>query len=200
MAELERLTFDQLAELEGALAERGAPVVERFHSPASDEALAAVESLLGLQLPDELRLWWRWHNGIDFERAEPGVPCSIGPGLFVLSTTEAVESSRALRESAEEDAPDDPDSLWGSSWIAFTPQGRVACECDIRRDGPVPVLDVDYHKAAYPGAVVCHSLGRMVRWWIEALETGAWRYDHERKWWERVYELIPPERDQSGLV
>jgi hypothetical protein len=118
----------------------------------------------------------------------------------MLSSTKAVETSRWLRAGAEKDAPEDPDSLWASSWIAIGPRGEVACECDIRRDAPVLVLDVNYHKAAYPGVVVCHSLGKMVRWWIEALETSAWRYDRERNYWDRIYELIPPERDETGLV
>lgn len=200
MAELERLNIDQLAELERLLVNQEAPVVRRFQPPASTEALAALESYLGVPLPDELREWWNWHNGTDVDGNEQMVQSSIGPIFFALSTSGAVETSRELRVGAERDAPEDPDSLWASSWIAIGPQGRVACECNIPADAPVPVLDVDYHKAAYPGAVVCHSLGRMVRWWIEALESGAWRYDRERSRWERIFELIPPERDQAGLV
>lgn len=200
MAELERLNIDQLAELERLLIDQEAPVVRRFQPPASNEALAAVESYLGAPLPDELREWWDWHDGTDAERDEQTVQSSIGPLFFALSTAGAVKTSRELRVGAETDAPEDPDSLWASSWIAIGSQGRVACECSIPADAPVPVLDVDYHKAAYPGAVVCHSLGRMVRWWIEALESGAWRYDRERGRWKRIFELIPPERDQAGLI
>ena len=200
MAELERLTLDQLAELEGILAEQGAPIVQRFQSPMSLERLAAVEAYLGLPLPDELKQWWGWHDGTDIKEDELAVQGSVGRIFNVVSSTEAVEFSRELRRGAEEDAPEDPDSLWASSWVAIGSQGRVACECNIRRDGPVPVLDVNYHKAAYPGAVVCHSLGKMVRWWIEALESGAWRYERERNRWERTCDLIPPEREETGLV
>ncbi|MDQ2630054.1 MAG: SMI1/KNR4 family protein [Actinomycetota bacterium] len=200
MAELERLDIDQLAELERLLVNQEAPVVQRFQPPASGEALAAVEAYLGAPLPDELREWWGWHNGIDESSGERPIQSSIGPIFFALSTVGAVETSRELRIGAEEDAPEDPDSLWASSWIAIRSQGRVACECNIPTDAPVPVLHVDYHKAAYPGAVICHSLGRMVQWWIEALESGAWRYDREDGRWERVFELVPPERDEVGLV
>jgi len=200
VTELERLNGDQLFELERLLIEQEAPLIHRFEPPATDAALAVVESHLGLALPDELRQWWGWHDGTNVQRHELAAECSIGPTFDLLSSAEAVETSRSLRGEAEEEAPDDPDSLWGSSWIAIGSQGRVACECNIAVDAPVPVLDVDYHKAAYPGAVVCHSLGRMVRWWIEALESGAWCYDGERSRWERKYELIAPERDQAGLV
>jgi hypothetical protein len=159
-----------------------------------------VEVYLGLPLPDELRLWWKWHNGTDVGEHERAVQCSIGPTFIVLSTTEAVESSRRLRMGAEKDAPEDPDSFWASHWIAIGTDGRVACDAAIDFDAAVPVLDVDYHKAAYPGAVVARSLGEMVRWWIEALESGAWRYDPDHNWWDRHAELVLPERESTGLV
>jgi hypothetical protein len=200
MSESERLTMDQLAELERLLTEQGAPVVRRLQPPASDDELAVVEAYLGRSVPRELRQWWGWHDGTDVRENERAVQCSIGPTFIVLASAEAVEFSRKLRLGAEEDAPEDPDSLWASSWLAIGSQGRVACESNIEADAPVPVLDVDYHKAAYPGAVIARSLGEMVRWWIEALESGAWRYNDEHGWWERHSELVPPERDLTGLV
>lgn len=200
MSEIKRLDAEQLAHLERLLAEQQAPVVSRFKPPATPEALAAVEEHLDRPLPLEVKQWWGWHDGTDAEQHELAVQCSIGPLFIFLSSDQAVEANRKLRRGAEEDAPEDPDSLWGSSWIAIGSQGRVACECNIPTNSPVPVLDVDYHKAAYPGAVVCHSLGKMVRWWIEALESGAWHFDPERGRWDRIEELIPPERDETGLV
>ena len=200
MSQIERLSIHQLEDLERLLAEQGAPVVGRLQPPATSAAVADVESYLGFPLPTELRQWWGWHNGTDVKPHELAVKGSIGPSYKFLATDRAVRFSRELRTGAEEDEPEDPDSLWASSWIAIGSQGRVACECNIHRDAPVPVLDVDYHKTSKPGAVVADSLGEMVRWWIEALESGAWRYDEEHDRWERTYELIPPERDRTGLV
>jgi hypothetical protein len=200
MSEIERLSTEQLAHLEELLKECEAPVVPRLQPPASPKALAAVEEHLGLPLPLEVRQWWGWHDGTDIKPHERAVRGLIGPSFLFLRTERAIRVARECRADAEDIAPEDPDSLWKKTWIAIGSQGRVACECNIAVDAPVPVLDVDYHKAAYPGAVVCHSLGRMVRWWIEALESGAWCYDGERNRWERKYELIAPERDQAGLV
>jgi hypothetical protein len=151
-------------------------------------------------VPHELRLWWEWHDGSDVEPHELAVNGSFGPSFKVLRIERALEFSRELRQGAEEDAPDDPGSLWASSWLAIGSQGRVACECDLPAEAAVPVLDVDYHKAAFPGALAARSLGEMVSWWIEALELGAWRYDGTHTRWERRPELIPPERDLTGLV
>ena len=40
----------------------------------------------------------------------------------------------------------------------------------------------------------------MVTWWIEALESGAWRYDSSAGRWEHDPERLAPERERSGLV
>jgi cell wall assembly regulator SMI1 len=200
MSNVERLDTDQLEQLERMLAEQHAPVVRRFRPPASQEALAMVETYLGLPLPEELRQWWEWHDGTDVEAPELAVEGSIGPGFRFQSTTRAVESSRRSRADAEVVVPEDPDSSWASSWVAIGSGGRVACECRVEPDAPVPVLDVDYHKAAYPGVVAARSLGEMVRWWIEAIESGAWRFDVDANQWQSHEELMPPERERSGLL
>jgi hypothetical protein len=44
------------------------------------------------------------------------------------------------------------------------------------------------------------SFGTMVKWWTEALQSGAWRYEVETQRWERQPELLSPDRERSGLV
>jgi len=200
MSEIERLGSDQLAHLERLLAEQKAPVVQRFQPPVSRAALTEVEAYLELPLPNELRQWWGWHDGTDIERSELAVEGSIGPSFRFLRTERAIQFSREGRELAEKAAPEEPDSLWLSSWLAIGSGGRVACECAVDIDAPVPILDVDYHHTDVPGTVAARSFGEMVSWWIEALESGAWRYNIERNRWERREELVPPERESVGLV
>jgi hypothetical protein len=48
--------------------------------------------------------------------------------------------------------------------------------------------------------VAAPSFGEMVRWWIQALETGAWIYEKEDDRWERMPELISLERDLTRLI
>jgi cell wall assembly regulator SMI1 len=202
MTEIERLTTDQLAELERLLIKQGAPVVQRFQPPASREALAAVEAYLQLPLPlpRELRQWWEWHDGTDVKPHERAVQGLIGPSFIFLGAEDAIQVSRECRAEAVEIAPEEPESLWGPTWLAIGTHGMVACDCAVGEDAPVPVLDVDYHHTSTPGAVVAKSLGEMVGWWIEALETGAWAYEPERDWWRRRSGLISPDRERTGLV
>jgi cell wall assembly regulator SMI1 len=200
MNEIERLSPKQLEHLERLLVEQRAPVVQRFQPPASAEAFEAAEAYLGLTLPIELRQWWEWHDGTDVKADERSLLASIGPFFAFLGTGEAIECSREMRQIAVDIDPDNPDASWRPTWLAIGKYGRVASEIGMEPDAPVPILDVDYHKAAYPGAVIAQSLGEMVGWWIEALESGAWRYDDEQGRWKRDPELVPLERDLTGLV
>ena len=200
MSEIERLSNGQLAHLEGLLRERGAPVVPRLRPSATPEALAAVEEHLGRPLPLEVRQWWGWHDGTDIKPDERAVRGSIGPGLIFLRTERAMEVTRECRDEAEDIAPENPDSLWRKTWLAIGSLGKVACDCAVEFEAPVPILDVDPHHAPVLGAVSACSFGEMVRWWIEALEAGAWIYEPEHDRWERRPELVPPEREVAGLV
>lgn len=199
MREIERLSSEHLDQLEQLLTEQRAPVVQHFRPPASTESLAAVESYLGLPLPHELQQWWRWHDGTDLTPDE-SARSLIGPFFTFLNSQRSIAVTQERREIAADIDPDEPETYWGSTWLALGTLGSMACQCAVESDAPAPVLDVDYHKAAYPGAVVAQSLGEMVRWWIEALESGAWRYDKEHSRWERQPDLVTPERERAGLV
>lgn len=195
MTEIPRLDAEQLRHLEGLLAHQGAVVVQRLRSPASAEAIAAVEDYLGRPLPSEVKTWWAWHDGTDDgipgEHAAKGL---IGPFFEFHSTTQAIYYTQECRDDAEVIAPDDPDATWGKTWLAIGNVGKVACESSVEADAPVPILDVDYHHVDIPGTVFARSFGEMVSWWIEALEVGAWRYEPERDVWNYREDLVPPER------
>jgi hypothetical protein len=200
MPEVERLSTEQLDHLEQLLVEQGAPILQRFQPPAPEEALAAVEAHFGLPLPRELRQWWGWHDGTDVKGHERAVRCLIGPSFIPLPAAKAIKVTRECRADAEEIAPEDPDSSWGKTWLAIASHGKVACEVAVDPRDPVPILNVDYHHVEVPGTIAARSFGEMVRWWIEALECGAWIYEPEHDWWERREELVPPEREIAGLV
>jgi cell wall assembly regulator SMI1 len=198
LPEIEQLSIEQLATLEGLLAEQGAPVVRLLRRPASTDELSGVESNLGLSLPAELRTWWEWHDGTDEEREKGQVQRTLGPMFHFEGTARAIESTQACREIAIEVAPEDPESQWHRSWVSIVNLGDMACDCAVGAHDPVPVVDGNPHYA--PGRVAARSLGEMVRWWVEALEGGAWVYRQNISGWERNGNLVPPERDLVRLV
>ena len=194
------LTLAQLVELERLLAEHGAPIAENLAAGASDNQLDLLAAPLGIRLPLELRRWWGWHDGVPFDPNTLAVDRLIGPLFQFIGLEEAVRVSEENRANAIEIDPEDPKELWGPTWLGISQVGRVACDCNVGFEEPTPVLDVDYHHTSHPGAVIARSLGEMVGWWIDALQSGAWRYDTSRRRWLRDLDLIPPERERTGLV
>jgi hypothetical protein len=85
-------------------------------------------------------------------------------------------------------------ALIGPSFKFHSTVGKVACDSHVEEDASVPILNVDYHHVDVPGTLAARSLGEMVTWWIEALESGAWRYEPERDVWNYREDLVPPER------
>jgi hypothetical protein len=74
------------------------------------------------------------------------------------------------------------------------------CDCSVG-ERPSPVRVVDFHAEPEEShLIMARSLGEMVGWWIEGLEGGAYRYDHESDLWHRDESLITPERLNTLLV
>ena len=80
--------------------------------------------------------------------------------------------------------------------------GEIRCDCSGAQSAPVPIYWAYSHDHDAEGLTVpkVESFGTMVRWWIEALESGAWRYELENHRWERHPERLSPDRERSGLV
>jgi hypothetical protein len=80
-AELPRLlSFDLLEALKARWRTAGWPGVERLNPGLTDEEIDAATQPLGLRLPTEVRIWWRWHNGISIPPGQPVQPGEIGAG------------------------------------------------------------------------------------------------------------------------
>ena len=155
---------------------------------------------LGLTLPVEARIWWGWHDGVDVRF---GVHVELSPSLPFLPLEEAAALCDHARRQAAQVAGDQADYWWRPSWFPITERrGEIRCDCDVQEGAPTPIFYAYSHDHDADGLnnPKVDSFGRMVGWWVEALETGAWRYNAEAKRWERHPELLPPERERSGLV
>ena len=69
-----------------------------------------------------------------------------------------------------------------------------------RRGRPTPIRMVWWAGRESFAEPVAHSFGQVVSWWIDALQTGAWTYDPDAQRWSRDPQLMPVQREQSGLV
>jgi hypothetical protein len=85
----------------------------RLRPPATVEAIARAESLIGMPLPCDLRASLRCHNGEDFPGALPGSP------LFPVE--EIVVARRMRLDNWDPEDPDQAESpWWGEQWVPFT--------------------------------------------------------------------------------
>jgi cell wall assembly regulator SMI1 len=180
-----RLSAALLERLESLWREQGAPLVDHLQpGMPSDQAARLVEPC-GLRLPSEAALWWEWRDGVPSERPrEMG-----GPAFFFLPLAEAVEQYGASRRVAHTAARDEneADRLWDPAWLPITMAGYgavVACDCSVAHDEPTPIRVVDWAHNERSNVPVAESFGEMVGWWIEAIESGAWRYDSGLGRWE----------------
>ncbi len=89
MSEIQLLNADILERVDSLLRSRNAPIADAWAPGLSDAEIDETIGRAGLEMPEELRVWWRWHNGVrkDWPDRRP----SIFPGRNVLSLQLTVE-------------------------------------------------------------------------------------------------------------
>jgi hypothetical protein len=193
-----------IAEYEVKLQQQGVPLTD-WTAPGlgpeeQDEALDA----LALRLAPEARIWWEWHNG------GPGygpkkLAAPIGERLLTIS--EAVDVHREYSEIAqslvEPDIPAlaNPDDRWHPSWLPIIgPQLPIVIDCSDPDAPATPVRGINLQYVKESQAIGARSLAQMVRWWIGAIDRGAWRWDTETEKWIVDPYRFAPEFKLSGLA
>lgn len=178
---IRRLDPELLADFEAALLKAGAAITEVWQPGLSDREIDELTRPLGLDLPDEARAWWRWHNGV--EPATSPLRFEITPRrpLFDLAMTlEGFESSREailhLEGAAARLQP-----VGDHPWIFF--------DCEGPRDAPVPIYIGGHGEEQ---RLVLPSIGEMVLVWIDLIEQGVFTTDTDGLW-HMDFDKVPPE-------
>jgi hypothetical protein len=198
-----------LVALESRWRGQGWPGLERRRRGLREKEIDAATSPLGLRLPLEARRWWGWHDGLSVAPDMPRKDHELGgPGFVYLTLADAVDVYTRMRGIAKELAatsgPDtiEADGLWHPMWFPVTEAshgGIVACDCTDPTAMRTPIRAVHW-KNVVLGKIRARSFGEMVTWWIEAIDSGAWRYDAEVAAWRYDWERLEPERELTGLV
>jgi cell wall assembly regulator SMI1 len=191
----------QLRRFETLLHKHDVPI-EKWTRPGLTEAqIETAIKPLGLRLPQEVRIWWRWRNGTIYggRRKLPG------PWHEAMSIEDAIEHYQQCRQVAINTAGDwphnDPDLIWSPSWLPIIKTTQpVAVDCSVPEDTPTPVLHIDWSDLEHSRRPRACSIGEMVSWWIAALENDAWYWDEQDKWWRTRRERLAPELRTNPLV
>lgn len=173
-----------LTRFEATLRGLGVPV-DDLEPGLTDDAIDALTMPEDLHLPDEVRAWWRWHNGPPQGRS---VSSELLPTRAMLSLREALGLKVWLP----------PDQVFGLLPITGPPHYGVQCS----QSGPVAAkvyMKLDW---AMPIERVVDSFGELVWTWICHLERGLWVPDPKGGWadeqpvWE---EGFPDDVESRGI-
>jgi cell wall assembly regulator SMI1 len=183
------LTEALLDELEARWRAQSAPIVGQLRSGIDDATMAELAAPLGLTVPAEVRTWYRWHNGAtETEWRKDVEMCGMGWRFFSLerATKEAVRRRAMALKACNQDQEEADQSFWRWAWLplADNQHGGVMF-VDGRASSDPPRTQVIYTEPEIgtdtPPAAP--SLGQVVTWWIEAIDTGLYAYDSARDRW-----------------
>jgi hypothetical protein len=125
-------------------------LADRWRPGLSDAQIDELLLPAGIDLPEEARVWWRWHDGQQV--AADGTVLTLGGRQFpsLEYSVEWYENFRGLFCEAE-----GVDGLL----LALLEQPVLHFDCSRGRNQPVPVYAVPH---GAPAEVVCGSIGDLV--------------------------------------
>lgn len=177
-----------LDRLEARLRAQDALIVDTWAPGLSDAQIDTILQPVGINLPEEARRWWRWHNG-----TLPGAPPrakEISPYRNLL----ALEAVADFYESGRHEML----YLWGIDGLLtpVTDMPLVYFHCD-GPDAPVPVYTQIDH-TEQPRRVLS-SIGELVLAWIDLMDRGIWATNADGTWAIDHDRALPPDVMRLGI-
>jgi cell wall assembly regulator SMI1 len=166
----------------------------------SDAEIDAALQPLGLTLPEEARVLWRWHDGVPRE-LELRNPLGATRNLLLPTAHAVREANECLEVRAVNlrELGTDSDPRYDPQWLPFFGADRGwMVDCSVGRDAPTPLRALSWEDPEAP-PVRAQSLGEAVVVWMTALDSGGWEWDRDAGW-VRHPERMPPELRDSALV
>jgi cell wall assembly regulator SMI1 len=186
-----------LAEYVERLRFLGVPVDALNEPGLSDAEMDEMVAVIGLVLPGEARVLWRWHDGT------PGDGRANPLGAFrkrFLRLDEAIACHREYREVVLSVVEGNPDIRFAPSWLPmFGDQHPLVIDCAVGVDEPTPLRLIDLEDPDEP-FVRARSLGEAVQMWSNALDRGLWKWDAAKQGWEVDLSSLPPIEQASPLL
>lgn len=175
-AVLDRALLDQF---DARLRALGAAIVDAWGPGLTDDAIDALVRPIGIDLPEEARVWWRWHNGVRPDT--PPEAWDIMPDRSLCPLEDSldlyVEQRDWTRDAGFPEVLLNPDSA----------HPIILFQCAGERNAPVPIYVMDDWSDQAP-RLALPSIGELVRTWITYIDRGLatttadgrWRRDRHR--------------------
>lgn len=161
-----------LDRFESALRDIGARVVDHL-APGLDDA--RIDELLvprDIDLPEEARVWWRWHNGV-LPDAPPEARW-ITPGRDLCSLEAASHEYEQVRLMLLDS--------YGVVKVLrpVSDAPMIYLDCGVPQNASVPVLSlIDWTEQP---TLALRSFGELIEMWIEYVDRGVFRTNPDGTW------------------
>jgi hypothetical protein len=194
------LDGDLLAELQERWHRLGVSLLEGLRPGLSVENMNRLTEPLGLRLPLEARTWWGWHDGV-----RRGVPPRMnGADWAFLTLDSALAETAWRRELWLSVAGGDAERFWRTRWLVLSTNMHGAAIVIDALDDSAATSPVRYIETEAPaGSSVepaTRSMGEMVTWWLDAIDSGAHTYDTNRRQWLSDWEQLDPIRRGTCII
>lgn len=181
------LDDDLLDEFEAVLAAHRIGIIEAWAPGLTDEEIDETIATTDLQLPDEVRTWWRRHNGL----VSHDVP--VDQIHLVPSNREPMSLGNAVACYQQRD---------GEGQLLLIVNGRPEIQLACRQRGkvPTPVYWDRYDDFVRP-QIAAPSLGELILVWMSYIERGVYAVDPDGGWTTDQPLLVEPPDDviERGL-
>ncbi len=193
-----------LEQYEAALTSLGSPVADYLNPGISRLEIDAKLSSRGLRCPEELVVWFRWHNGVV---RRPGILIGGLPVIRMATLDEALKTYDDSRGDLELALSEelDYDSLTygaGEGWLRLeTSSEAVAVECNEPGDAPPRIRSANVSFAERETELTDRavSLCTPISRWIQAAERGAFTWMSDDYRWTVDIRLVPSDLTKSIL-
>ena len=151
-----------LNDLEQRWRDHSPTLLPRLQHGISDAEIDRVAKPLGYAIPEEVRRWYRWHNG------------SSNQAVILYRTFGTLADDVTRTVELEQD-----DEAWPKGWMRVMDERPfIVFDCRDADDDHVPVWHFDYSfDHDHPTRPVFASIGDMVTFWIELIDAGHLYWD-----------------------
>ena len=179
-----------LGSFEARLRAAGALIVDAWAPGLTDAEIDALLEPLGIDLPEEARVWWRWHNG--FVPGSSQLSRQITPSRWLTALETAADLYADMRDPMRDAG--DPEGL-------LSPVGEqptVYVQCAGSKDAPGPV----YSQSAWADRprLVLPSIGELVMTWISYIDRGVFATNPDGTWIAGARPPHPPDVQELGVA
>ena len=195
------LSSNRLAALSTRWEAVGAPILGHLRPGLLDTELDDLSAPLPFVLPQELRTWWSWHDGVSSIDVSRSDERNIGPFWPFQPLAECVAQYAEWRAlSREFEANGDP--VWfKAGWLPLSsefPLAILVCDCSGGALAPTPILRLTPPEGQQPPAPICKSMDELVERWVIAIDRGLWRCEDSS--WKPCPERLPPGWPLNGVA